>query len=158
MPDTTVNANACENCHNPHNAGLNSRLLNYQAEENNCYICHNSNVAEKNIQQQFNKTYRHNVTGYNMVHDASENALVLTSHVECEDCHNPHAARNLTASAPDVKGFNAGTKGINSNGSAVEPVQFAYEICYRCHADSPIKRLVQPPGKWSKTMFVLSLI
>jgi ribosomal protein L40E len=74
-----------------------------------------------------------------MVHDANENALVLSSHVECEDCHNPHASNNLTASAPDVKGYNAGTKGINSNGSAVNPVQFAYEICYRCHADSPNK-------------------
>ena len=138
-PYTTVNTNACENCHNPHNAGLNARLLNYQAEENNCFICHNSNVAEKSILQQFNKTYRHNVTGYNMVHDANENALVLSSHVECEDCHNPHASNNLTASAPDVKGYNAGTKGINSNGSVVNPVQFAYEICYRCHADSPDK-------------------
>ncbi len=138
-PYITVTSNACENCHNPHNAGLNPRLLNYQAEENNCYVCHNSNVAAKNIQQQFNKPYRHNITGYNLVHDANESALILTSHVECEDCHNPHATRNLAAAAPNVNGFNSGTKGINTNGSPVEPVQFAYEICYRCHADSPNK-------------------
>lgn len=145
-PYTSVSQNACENCHNPHNAGLKPRLMKYQAEENNCFDCHNANVAAKNIQNQFNKPYRHNIFNYNLVHDADENSLVLTKHVECEDCHNPHAARNLTASAPFVQGFNTGSKGINQVGSAVEPVQYEYEICYRCHADSPDK----PPSSTSR--------
>ena len=138
-PYTTVSENACENCHNPHNAGLEQRLLNYLAEENNCLDCHNGNVASEDIKVQLNKPYNHNVYNYNLTHDASENALVLTKHVECEDCHNPHAARDLTASAPNVQGFNVGTIGINLSGSDVDPVQYEYEICFRCHADSPDK-------------------
>ncbi|MCB2219974.1 MAG: hypothetical protein KQI35_06220 [Bacteroidetes bacterium] len=138
-PYSSVAENACENCHNPHNAGLDQRLMNYQAEESNCLNCHNSNVAVENILVQLNKPYSHNVYGYNLVHDASEDELVLTQHVECEDCHNPHAARNLAANAPFVSGFLEGVKGINQNGGPVNPAQYEYELCYRCHADSPDK-------------------
>ena len=145
-PFTSVSENACENCHNPHNAGLKHRLLNYQAEESNCLDCHNGNVASQDIQLQLNKPYTHNVYNYNLVHDASEDPLVLTKHVECEDCHNPHAARNLAAIAPHVNGFNEGIIGINQNGGPTDPVQFEYEICYRCHADSPDK----PPSSLSR--------
>jgi len=138
-PYTTVAENGCENCHNPHNAGLNERLLNYQAEENNCLYCHNGNVASTDIQLQLTKAYIHDVYAYNLIHDASEGALVLTKHVECEDCHNPHAVNNTSANAPYVRGFNKGVKGINLSGGDVDPVQYEYEICFRCHADSPDK-------------------
>ncbi len=138
-PYKTVAENACENCHNPHNSGTDQRLLNYRVEENNCLYCHNGNVAEKDIQQQLNKAYSHNVYRYNLSHDAAEPALVLTQHVECEDCHNPHAARDMSASAPFVRGANEGTKGINLSSTGVDRVQYEYEICFRCHADSPNK-------------------
>ncbi len=57
-------------------------------------------------------------------------------HVECVDCHNPHAAKNQAATAPAVNGFLAGVKGINQSGVAVDPAINSYEICYRCHAGS----------------------
>ena len=136
---TTVSQNACENCHNPHNAKGKKRLMNYQQEENNCYSCHNSNVAVKNIQTQFTKLYKHNVAGYLQIHDPEEPNIVQVKHVECEDCHNPHASNNQTSSAPAVNGFLIGVKGVNTSGTAVNPAQYEYEICYRCHADSPDK-------------------
>ena len=130
---TTVAANACESCHNPHSAEGNERLMNYLAEEDNCMDCHNSNVAAKNIQAEFNKTYRHEIFSYLQVHDANEQVLVNIRHVECVDCHNPHQA------APNAPGFLNGVSGINSEGNAVSEIQFEYELCYRCHADSPDK-------------------
>jgi predicted CXXCH cytochrome family protein len=133
---TTVAQNACESCHNPHNGASNIMLLKYQAEENNCLDCHNGNVAAKNIAVQFAKTYRHNITNYLNVHVANEPAQVTSMHVECVDCHNPHAAKNQSAVAPAVNGFLAGVKGINQNGVAVNPATNAFEICYRCHAGS----------------------
>jgi len=136
---TTVAENGCENCHNPHSAGKRQRILNYQAEENNCLNCHDGNVAAKNIKAQFAKTYVHNVYGYNLTHDPVENEMVSTIHVECEDCHNPHAVKTLAANAPAANGFLAGVKGINQTGNPVNPVQYEYEVCYRCHADSPNK-------------------
>lgn len=134
-PDTytTVAQNACENCHNPHSDEPTTRLMNYMPEEDNCFDCHNGNVATKNIQTQMAKPNRHDVYGYTGVHDPTEATWVETKHVECEDCHNPHAVNNATATAPNVKGVNAGVKGINQNGNPVDPVQYEYEICYRCH-------------------------
>ncbi len=143
---TNVAENGCENCHNPHNAGGKSRLMNYLAEENNCLNCHDGNVASKNLKSEFSKPYIHNVYGYNLTHYANEAALSSTQHVECEDCHNPHAAKNLAASAPAVNGFISGVRGINQAGNPVDPVQYEYEICYRCHADSPNK----PPGRTTR--------
>ncbi|MFZ4546598.1 MAG: cytochrome c3 family protein [Bacteroidales bacterium] len=133
---TTVAQNACESCHNPHNGGSNVMLLKYQAEESNCLDCHNGNASTKNISVQFAKTYKHNITGYTNIHVANEATQVTNMHVECVDCHNPHAAKNLTATAPAVNGFLAGVKGINQSGVAVNPATNSYEVCYRCHAGS----------------------
>jgi len=134
---TTVSQNACENCHNPHTAGGQLRLVNFLPEENNCLDCHNGNVATKNIQAQITKTYRHNVYNYTGTHDPMENTLVTTKHDECVDCHNPHAANNTTATAPNVKGYNIGVPGINQSGNPVNPIQYQYELCYRCHTTTP---------------------
>jgi hypothetical protein len=71
------------------------------------------------------------------IHDPVEAALVTTKHVECVDCHNSHAANNTIAAAPNVNGFNIGVKGINQNGNPVNPAQYQYEICYRCHTATP---------------------
>jgi predicted CXXCH cytochrome family protein len=133
---TTVAQNACENCHNPHNSGSNVMNLKYQAEESNCLDCHNGNASSKNISAQFAKTYKHNVAGYIGVHDANEATQVTSMHVECVDCHNPHMAKNQTATAPAVNGFLTGVKGINQSGVAVDPATNEYEVCYRCHAGS----------------------
>jgi len=114
-------------------------LLNYLAEESNCLVCHNANVASTDIASELNKSFRHDVYSYNLVHLPSENPLVTTMHVECEDCHNPHAVNNSVSSAPSVAGSVLGVKGININGGEVNPALNQYEICFRCHADSPGK-------------------
>ena len=133
---TTVSDNACENCHAPHTAGGSSRIMNYPNEEDNCLNCHNGNVAAKNIQVQLTKTYKHNVYGYTGIHDEKEANLVATKHVECEDCHNPHAVNNATATAPNVSGSMTGVKGLDLNGLAVNPAQYEYQVCFRCHSDN----------------------
>jgi predicted CXXCH cytochrome family protein len=136
-PYTTVAQNACENCHNPHTAEGKLRLLDFLPEENNCLDCHNGNVASKNIQTQMNKSSRHNVFAYLGIHDPAETALAGVKHVECVDCHNAHSANNTAAVAPFVNGFTAGVKGINQSGNPVNPAQYQYEICYRCHTETP---------------------
>ena len=134
-----VAENACENCHSPHNAGNSQRLLNELAEENNCLPCHNGNVASTNIASELAKPYLHNVYAYNLEHDAAEDPLVLTLHVECEDCHDPHAVSNTVALAPLANGRLSGVKGVDQSGNPVDPIQYTYELCYRCHSDSPVK-------------------
>jgi predicted CXXCH cytochrome family protein len=134
--DTTVAANACENCHRPHTAPGKKWLQNAATEEGNCYPCHNANVAAKNIQSEFNKSSIHPVATYTGVHDPAESAVVQTRHVECVDCHNPHASN---ASTGTLSGSLIGVRGVDINGAAVNPSSAEYQICFRCHADSTNK-------------------
>ncbi len=143
-PWTTVAQNACENCHNPHNAGSPTRLLKHAPEEDNCLDCHNGNVASKNIQAEFAKTYRHDIYNYTGIHNPTEPSLIITKHVECVDCHNSHAAKAQTAIAPAVKGPNIGVIGINQSGAVVDQVTNEYEICYRCHSLNPATGVTSP--------------
>ena len=132
---TTVAANACENCHRPHTAGGKKWLMNSAQEEANCYSCHNGSVAAKNIQSEFiGKPSIHPVAATTGVHDAVEPALIQARHVECQDCHNPHASTSAAGSLP---GSLAGVAGIDINGVAQKPAVTEYQICLRCHADSP---------------------
>ncbi|MBI3885733.1 MAG: hypothetical protein HY302_08415 [Opitutae bacterium] len=133
---TTVQANGCENCHRPHSAGNKPRLLNFAGEEPNCYSCHNGNVAAKNIQAEFAKTSVHSVAATTGVHDPTEDAVNPPRHVECADCHNPHAAKAQTATVPAASGDLAGVKGVSSAGTVVNPLVNQYELCFRCHGDS----------------------
>ena len=139
---TSVAQNACENCHVMHTAGGKPRLMKEALSEKNCLDCHNGNVASstKNIEIQFTKPYKHDIFSYDQIHDPNELSLVnLTNkHVECEDCHNPHAVNNFTADAPNANGTLAGVKGIDQNGNAIFPIQYEYELCYRCHSDEPV--------------------
>ena len=132
---TTVASNACGGCHNQHSAPFAKWLQNAATEEANCYPCHNGNVAAKNIQTEFNKVSIHNVALTTGVHDAGESALVSTQHVECQDCHNPHAS-NTTPSG-SLSGSLIGVKGVNISGAAVNPATAEHQICFRCHGDSP---------------------
>ena len=133
----TVAANGCENCHRPHSAGGKNWLLNSAQEENNCYTCHNGNVAAKNIQAEFtSKSSFHPVAANTGVHDVAEPGVVTTRHVECQDCHNPHASNSSTGILP---GALNGVRGIDLNGVEVKPATYEYQICFRCHGDSPNK-------------------
>ena len=137
---TSVDENGCENCHNPHTAGGHRGLLNQIIEEDNCLVCHNGNVATTNIESDLVKTYRHPVQNYTGVHDATEDfsSGLVSDHVECIDCHNPHRLDNSTAIAPDVPGVMRGVKGITSTGTQVDQAVNLYEVCYKCHADNNV--------------------
>jgi Doubled CXXCH motif (Paired_CXXCH_1) len=69
------------------------------------------------------------------LHDAAEDAIVTSNrHVECVDCHNPHAATNPAFGTP--LGAIRKVKGVNAQGLAVDEIKNEYELCFRCHADS----------------------
>jgi len=139
---SNVAQNGCGNCHVMHTAGGKPRLMKAALEEKNCLDCHNGSVAstEKNIETQFTKPYRHNIFGYDQIHEPNEPALITLSkkHVECADCHDPHAVNNSPANAPYANGFLAGVMGIDPNGNRIDAIQHEYELCFRCHSDNPV--------------------
>jgi hypothetical protein len=65
----------------------------------------------------------------------------MARHVECVDCHNPHAAEHSPIGAvsgtfgPTVKGPLLGVSGVTISGREVEQSRFVYEVCFKCHAD-----------------------
>lgn len=126
----------CENCHTPHRAGTPQRLLVRPGEEENCFVCHNGNVAPKTLVPEFGKLSRHDVRGFAGLHDPTEDILSARRHVECADCHNPHAANAAAGSDAELAGALAGVAGIGASGNRVSPATHEYEICFRCHADS----------------------
>ena len=136
----TVAENACASCHTTHTAESRERLLNLDGEENTCYVCHNGNVAAKNIQSVISQPGEHRTHPVEIkagVHDPVENAVNPNRHVECADCHNPHSSSSAVASAPNVSGALVGVRGIRAlDGSVISPAAYEYEICFRCHADS----------------------
>ncbi len=140
---TNVAQNGCENCHTAHTAGGPQWLMNYQKEEDNCFVCHNGNVAVKNVQADFQKASRHPVemttAGVSPnQHRDGESPIGLGNHVECADCHNPHAVNSRTATPPYVNGATQMVSGITINGSGITPPEYAlyqYEICFKCHGD-----------------------
>jgi len=137
----TVTENGCENCHRPHSAGRHQRLLKRVAEEDNCLVCHDGNVAAKSVADELTKVYTHPVGDSNGVHDAAEIFSEYSSprpHVECEDCHNPHWANDNIESAPTVSGRNNGVTGIDASGTQIDVAQNLYEICFKCHADNNV--------------------
>lgn len=136
---TSVMENGCENCHRPHGAGSGQRIMNYLVEEENCYPCHNGNVAAGNIQAEFEKWSHHPVESTTEVHDENEPTISESRHVECVDCHNPHLA-----GVPNA--LFAGVRGVDVNGVELASASYEYEVCYRCHADG----YDNPPPKISR--------
>ncbi len=139
---TNVADNACENCHMPHLSTGGPRLLMYGDEQQNCSACHNGNVATDDVMTVFNQLSAHPMTATTLIHDPGEQSIVSSRHVECADCHNPHAAR---AATDPLSGSLANIRGISIDGIETDPVSRVYELCFRCHADSPNQPIPRTP-------------
>jgi predicted CXXCH cytochrome family protein len=132
----TVADNACASCHRPHAAGHGKALLAQSGEAANCTVCHAGTVATRNIQMEFAKPSHHPIENAEWTHTPKEDAALMSRHVTCTDCHNPHAADATTASVPNVSGKLKGVRGINQGGGPVATASFEYEVCYKCHGMS----------------------
>jgi len=123
----------------------------------------NMSSPSTSIYPVFQKTYKHNVAGYSGIHkpsptDETRTYLSANKHVECDDCHNPHAAKAGLHSSNQVH-VAAGTNlisdsgpltgavgaeptwsGSNWGGASSWPATSStatkeYQICFKCHAD-----------------------
>ncbi len=148
VPGDTVAENGCQSCHTAHSAGMHERLLVFETEEDNCLSCHNGNVARTNIAVELSKRSAHPVRSSLQDHDPAEDFTTMPRHVECQDCHNPHAVTDAEASAPFVNGALTLVGGVTAQGVHIEDARFEYEVCLRCHVNDPstaiIRQVFQP--------------
>ncbi|MHC4288074.1 MAG: cytochrome c3 family protein [Planctomycetota bacterium] len=133
----TVADNGCQSCHRPHSAGGAERLLHFEKSEDNCLSCHDGSVANSNIRSEIAKISGHNVMWYDGLHDITESPLNAPLHVECVDCHNPHAVQEAAFQGSLISGSMNLVSGVTSSGSVTAQAQFEYEVCYKCHANNP---------------------
>lgn len=131
-------------------------------EEQFCYQCHSGagpndyygvkamSAASRDIRTVFGKTYTHNVAGYNGKHSPAETFAMISAnkHVECDDCHNSHAAQAGThvkgsaTLANVLKGVRGANPAYPANSNwpsaisytAVDPSASEYQICFKCHS------------------------
>lgn len=146
------------------------------AEEGFCFRCHGVSgltgedyyaVALMNSASQYvytqikSRTYTHDVdnAAWSGRHRPDENQAYISAnkHVECEDCHNPHAAGKVTHN--EAAGSGIGSNAINQANSPLAGVQGLsvgaftsewtspasytpgtatkeYEICIKCHSSA----------------------
>lgn len=138
----TVAENGCISCHMTHSAGNPERLLRFENSEDNCLNCHDGSVAKTNLLIDLSKPYRHDVMRYNDVHDLKESVADAPMHVECVDCHNPHAVAKTFVDVPRATGAIANSSGVESSGSVTKSVSYEYELCSKCHGGNTDR--VQP--------------
>lgn len=150
LPYHTVADNACENCHKIHSAPGRTWLLRQFREEDNCLSCHNGSVAAGNIESDIRKPSAHRVQRWTGRHSPNENPRSAPPHVECSDCHNPHAAAEQiarVAGRPGLGQVGESTRlvsGVDRNGVPIDRSRFEYEICFKCHADNVSATALQP--------------
>ena len=119
-------------------------------EEALCEGCHSSSGPAIDIESEINKRHfsgsGHPIDDTSLAgrHIAGENTLVTTSkHVECYDCHNPHAVKIPSGVRGDGNaGRVEGMKYIEINKTERDPTvgavrqPFIHEVCLKCHGDS----------------------
>ncbi len=152
-----VTSNGCMSCHKIHSARHPERLLRARRDEDNCLNCHSGAVANFNIAADIRKRSGHYVPGRGGVHDPAERPFTMRRHVECVDCHNPHAAqpnpigRVRGTLGQVVKGPNLHVPGVTLSGRETDDSRFLSEICFKCHGDGVARPRLQTTRQVSQT-------
>ena len=137
----------CTTCHSIHALPADKALL--KTDENAlCLSCHdgkqdtdNEIASEGDLEFVFNKPFRHPIWN-NPPGSSSKGALDTWSSglgndraVACSDCHNPHAATDLSDS-PFLDGTQRYVSGVDNHGFPKDVANYEYETCYKCHGMS----------------------
>ncbi|MCG3126377.1 MAG: hypothetical protein CHACPFDD_01212 [Phycisphaerae bacterium] len=145
LPYTSMVDNACATCHVPHGAANRERLLRARASDL-CTSCHDGLIAADIIGVMGQRS-GHRPRRILDRHDPDEDPRSMPPHVDCVDCHNPHAARanplafaagGIRAQGPLHNPTLEGVGGIDASGVPVEDATYQYQVCFRCHADNPV--------------------
>lgn len=73
---------------------------------------------------------------------SSTETVTVESHVVCADCHDPHSAKAIAATAPDVMGIMRNVWGaaatfddpVTVTLTEKQGVDYEYEVCLKCHS------------------------
>ncbi len=89
------------------------------------------------IEAEFGLPSTHPVGSFSGIHSPIDTLGTTARHVECADCHNPHAATSDNPPSPALNGALFGVNGVDIDGAEIRPVVESYQVCLKCHGDSP---------------------
>lgn len=136
---------ACTACHVSHGAEHPEYLLRenyYQL----CVSCHNG-LHGRDVLSVMGQLSGHQPKGLTERHSPDEDPRTMKAHVQCVDCHNPHAAqRDVLSQAAQFPGKDNPAymptmefvPGVSLAGVPIADARFYYEVCFRCHGDNPV--------------------
>jgi hypothetical protein len=112
--------------------------------EEDCLACHNGGVAHTNVENDLRKLSSHRAIAPFSTHSPDEDPRFAPRHVECADCHNPHAVRPDELQIGVRPNGEVGpttqfVSGVNRWGNPVPTSHYEYEICFKCHADNVVR-------------------
>ena len=163
----SVTTDQCANCHRTHTA-KSFQLRRLTGEEQVCFACHTSGMSGTNVQPAFTtytntltRFFKHNVAGTVNLHLPRESggASFANRHIECEDCHSPHASSrteaSLTNAAPAIQQVMYKSTGVDPLWTALgAPTGFTwmtraereYQVCLKCHSSYTTLPTYRPDG------------
>jgi predicted CXXCH cytochrome family protein len=146
LPYASLADNACASCHVPHGAPHRERLLRDRPFDL-CIGCHDGLTAREVLSATGQRS-GHRSRRLLDRHDPNEDPRTMPPHVECVDCHNPHATRanplsgftrtGIAAQGPLYMPTMEEVPGVSLSGAPLDDARFYYEVCFRCHADNPV--------------------
>ncbi len=127
---TTVTGHEnCLGCHQVHTAPSGPFLMQGVNARATCLTCHDGSTSAPNIAADMSKSSVHDT-------DSSADPIdPIPDHVSCADCHEPHTMNTGQAAAPDVHPNFGQVSGVSLTGAEIDPAQFEYEVCFKCHDD-----------------------
>jgi predicted CXXCH cytochrome family protein len=146
LPLASLSDNACASCHVSHGAKHRGQLLRDRPLDL-CLGCHDGFTAREVLSVTGQRS-GHRPDRLLDRHDPAEDPRTMRAHVDCVDCHNPHAAQpNLLSGASSAapiqwlrhKPTMEEVPGVSLSGALMDEARFYYEVCFRCHADNPVR-------------------
>jgi predicted CXXCH cytochrome family protein len=165
----SVTTDQCASCHRSHTA-KSIKLRSSTGEEQVCFACHTSGMTGTNVQPAFTtytntltRFFKHDVAKTVNLHVSQENSGTafggINRHIECEDCHAPHASSRTGASlfnsAPLVQQVMYQSTGVDplwtmwgapTGFTWMTRAQREYQVCLKCHSSFTTLPTYRPDG------------
>jgi predicted CXXCH cytochrome family protein len=166
--DYEVTTASCAGCHRAHTArGL--ALRKVWPEETLCFSCHGAAGPGTDVETAFTASsntatrfFKHDVALTNGIHRVGETEGTdfggANRHVECEDCHDPHAAARGDTTPPWLQREMERTAGVDPLWLApgytwLPEAEREYQVCFKCHS-SFTELPTYPPDGWDGQTYV----
>ena len=170
--DFVVTTSSCAGCHRAHSSG-GLALRKTWPEETLCFACHAAAGPGTDVETAFaaatntaTRYFKHDITATNGVHRVGESEGSdfggVNRHVECEDCHDPHASARGITTAPMLQREMSHTPGADPVWTAPgAPVGYTwlaeaereYQVCFKCHSSFTDLPTYVPDG-WDGNAYV----